>query len=48
MIPGSQNLSWDIGYRFLSLPSFDVTEAGTSVDADGSAHIVSVGARISF
>ena len=48
VIPGSQNLSWDIGYRFLSLPSFDVTEAGTSVDADGSAHIVSVGARISF
>lgn len=48
VIPGSQNLSWDIGYRFLALPSFEVSEGGVSVDADGSAHIVSVGARISF
>lgn len=48
VIPGSQNMSWDIGYRYLSLPSFEVTDAGASVDVDTSAHIVSVGARISF
>ncbi|MBF0665672.1 MAG: porin family protein [Brevundimonas sp.] len=48
VIPGSQNLSWDIGYRYLSLPSFDISEGGASVDADGSAHIVSVGARMAF
>jgi len=48
VIPGSQNMSWDIGYRYLSLPSFEISEAGASVDADGSAHIVSVGARIAF
>ena len=48
VIPGPQNLSWDIGYRYLSLPSFEVRDAGASVDVDASAHIVSVGARISF
>lgn len=47
VIPGSQNLSWDIGYRYLSLPSFEISE-GASVDIDAAAHIVSVGARISF
>ncbi len=48
VIPGAQNMSWDIGYRYLSLPGFEVTEAGDSVDVDTSAHIVTVGARISF
>lgn len=48
VIPTSETLSWDIGYRFVSLPGFDVSEPGVSVDVDGSAHIVSVGARIAF
>ena len=48
VIPSSETLSWDIGYRFLSLPSFDISEPGVSVDADASAHILSVGARITF
>lgn len=48
VIPGSQNMSWDIGYRYLSLPSFELSDAGTSIDVDTTAHIVSVGARISF
>ena len=48
VIPSSETLSWDVGYRFLSLPGFDVRDGGDSVDADASAHIVSVGARITF
>lgn len=48
VIPTSETLSWDIGYRYVSLPSFDISEPGASIDADTSAHIVSVGARIAF
>ena len=48
VIPGSQNMSWDIGYRFLSLPSFEISEPGVSVELDTSAHILSVGARMAF
>lgn len=48
VIPSSETVSWDIGYRFISLPSFDIRDGGDSVDADASAHIVSVGARITF
>ena len=48
VIPGSETLSWDIGYRYVSLPSFDIRDGGDTVDADASAHIVSVGARITF
>jgi len=48
VIPSSETLSWDIGYRFVSLPGFDVRDGGDSVEADASAHIVSVGARITF
>lgn len=48
VIPTSDTLSWDIGYRYVSLPNFDISEPGASVDADASAHIVSVGARIKF
>mgnify|MGYP001209320005 CR=1 FL=1 len=48
VIPGSQNLSWDIGYRYLTLPRFDITQSPVSIEADTSAHILSVGARMSF
>ncbi|MCS6626428.1 porin family protein [Roseibacterium beibuensis] len=48
VIPSSETLSWDIGYRFVSLPGFELSEPGASVEADGSAHVVSVGARIAF
>lgn len=48
VIPSTETLSWDIGYRYVSLPSFDIRDGGDAVDADASAHIVSVGARITF
>lgn len=48
VIPSSETVSWDIGYRYVSFPSFDVRDGGDSVDADASAHILSVGARITF
>ncbi len=48
VIPSSETLSWDVGYRFVSFPSFDIRDGADSVDADATAHIVSVGARITF
>lgn len=48
VIPSSETLSWDVGYRYVSFPSFDIRDGGDSVDADASAHIVSVGARVTF
>ena len=48
VIPSSETVSWDIGYRYVSFPSFDVRDGGDSIDADATAHIVSVGARITF
>ena len=48
VIPSSDTLSWDVGYRFVSFPSFDIREGADSLDADASAHILSVGARITF
>jgi len=48
VIPSSETLSWDVGYRFVSFPSFDIREGADSVDADASAHIFSVGARVTF
>ena len=48
VIPTSDSLSWDIGYRYVALPSFDLSGGGSSIDADATAHILSVGARISF
>ncbi len=48
VIPTSDTLSWDIGYRYVAMPSFDVREANASIDADATAHVVSVGARITF
>lgn len=48
VIPSSETVSWDVGYRYVSLPGFDIRDGGDSVDADASAHILSVGARITF
>ncbi len=48
VIPLTETLSLDFGYRYVSLPSFDIRDGGDSVDADASAHILSVGARITF
>ena len=48
VIPSTETLSWDIGYRYVSFPSFDIRDGADSFDADASAHIVSVGARITF
>ena len=48
VIPSSETLSWDVGYRYLSLPNFDISEPGVSVSADTGAHVVSVGARFAF
>lgn len=39
---------FDIGYRYLRLPRFDVAGGGDSVDAVGAAHILSAGARFAF
>lgn len=40
--------TFDIGYRYLRLPRFDVAGGGDSVDASGEAHILSIGARFAF
>ena len=48
VIPTSESLSWDVGYRYVSFPSFDIRDGGDSVDADATAHILAVGARITF
>ncbi len=40
--------TFDIGYRYLHLPRFDLSGAGDSVDSSGGAHILSVGARFAF
>ncbi len=48
VIPSSDTLSWDVGYRFVAFPSFDIREGADSIDADASAHILSVGARVTF
>lgn len=49
----SDRVSWDIGYRYLSLPSFEATkrEGGivyTVLDADGAGHLVTIGARFKY
>lgn len=46
--PMSDSVTWDIGYRYLNTPGFEVTEGLNSIEADASAHIVTVGARFSF
>lgn len=38
----------DFGYRYVSLPRFDVAGGGDSVTVEGEAHVLSVGARFAF
>lgn len=40
--------TFDIGYRYLRTPRFDITDGVDSVDAVGEAHILSAGARFAF
>lgn len=47
-VPMSDSITWDIGYRYLMAPTFEVSNADASIEADTSAHIVSVGARFAF
>ena len=46
--PMSDTMTWDLGYRYLSLPSYEKSEGGVSVDADGTGHVVTLGARFAF
>lgn len=46
--PMSDRMTWDIGYRYLSLPGFEMRDGNETVDADGTAHVVTVGARFAF
>ncbi len=48
VFPISENLSIDAGYRYVSLPAFEVSEGTESIEVDSSAHILSVGARFAF
>lgn len=46
--PMSDTMTWDVGYRYVSLPSYEKSEGGASLDADGTAHVVTIGARFAF
>lgn len=46
--PMSDTVTWDLGYRYLTLPSYRYSEAGDSLDVDGTAHVVTLGARFAF
>lgn len=46
--PMSDSVTWDIGYRYLNTPGFEVSEGVNSIEADATAHIVTVGARFAF
>lgn len=47
-IPMSDSVTWDIGYRYIDMPTFGLTDGSDSIEADASAHVVSVGARFGF
>jgi opacity protein-like surface antigen len=47
-IPMSDSVTWDIGYRYVDMPTFGLTDGSDSIEADASAHVVSVGARFGF
>lgn len=46
--PMSDTMTWDLGYRYLAVPSYEKSEGGVSIDADGTAHVVTLGARFAF
>jgi opacity protein-like surface antigen len=43
-----ESVTLDVGYRYVSLPRYDVRDGGDSVSAQGSGHVISVGARYGF
>ena len=47
-VPMSDTLTLDVGYRYLSLPEFEVSEGSDAISAAGRAHIASIGARFTF
>lgn len=46
--PMSDTVTWDLGYRYVTLPSYEKNEGAVSIDADGTAHVVTLGARFTF
>lgn len=47
-VPMSDSITWDIGYRYVVAPTFEVSEGLTSMEVDTTAHVLSVGARYAF
>ncbi|HYC96531.1 outer membrane protein [Brevundimonas sp.] len=47
-IPMSETMTWDIGYRYIDMPTFEISDGTDSIRAEGSAHVVSIGARFVF
>lgn len=43
-----ESVTLDVGYRYVSLPQYEVRDGGDSVSAQGSGHVISVGARYGF
>ena len=41
-----EGVQWDVGYRYLNLADFEVSEDDASLEAEAGVHAVSVGVRI--
>ena len=42
----SETMMWDIGYRYLNLADFELSEVGASCEAVAAVHAITVGVRI--
>ena len=42
----SETMTWDIGYRYLNLADFELSEEGASIEAEAAVHAITVGVRI--
>lgn len=46
--PVSDRVSLDVGYRYLSLPDFEASDAGASLEIGSDMHLVTFGMRYGF
>lgn len=42
----SETMMWDVGYRYLNLADFEVSEGDASLEAEAAIHAVTIGVRI--
>lgn len=47
-VQANDRIAWDVGYRYLRLPTFDTNQLGLVARLKTDAHVISVGMRYTF